>query len=187
MEAIGAASAIIQIAGFGLETSVKLVTFAGQLKTAPERVTSLAEDVSLNSSILKQLGELMRESLDEDRKSDDKFLQMKKKAPQIKQSIFNADGLEVTMKVANRCEALFKTLENSLMEASSQLRSNRSRLGAKIRLSRTERLKWPFLLPEIDRVQADLRDAKGTLMLMLQVVSLAYSRRMAGRYVAPFP
>lgn len=141
----------------------------------------------------------MKESLDQDRKSDDikqqqQLLQINKtndkkdknNIPSM-QSIFNADGLEVTMKVANRCEGLFKSLEASLAEASSQLKSNRSKLGAKIRLSKTERLKWPFLLPEIDRVQADLRDSKATLMLMLQIVSLAYSRRMAGKYVSHTP
>ena len=52
MEAIGAASDILAIAKTGVQCSVKLVTFAGQVKTALEQITMVAEDVSLNASIL---------------------------------------------------------------------------------------------------------------------------------------
>lgn len=51
--------------------------------------------------------------------------------------------------------------------------------GEKIELSTIERAKWPFLQPEINNLRAELRDAKTTLMLMLQVTSLALSKRMA--------
>ncbi|KAJ5593779.1 hypothetical protein N7537_010683 [Penicillium hordei] len=64
MEAIGAASAILAIATAGVQCSVKLVTFAGQVKTAPEQITMVAENVSLSASILQQLGELATENIE---------------------------------------------------------------------------------------------------------------------------
>ncbi|KAJ5193606.1 hypothetical protein N7449_009748 [Penicillium cf. viridicatum] len=42
--------------------------------------------------------------------------------------------------------------------------------------------KWPFLLPAMDTLRNEPRNVKGTLMLMLQVAMLAYSRRMMGEY-----
>ena len=35
----------------GIQCSVKLATFAGQVKTASEQITSIAEDISLSASI----------------------------------------------------------------------------------------------------------------------------------------
>ncbi|KAJ5371550.1 Glucose-methanol-choline oxidoreductase N-terminal [Penicillium concentricum] len=64
MEAIGAASAILAIATAGVQCSVKLMTFAGQVKTAPEQINMVAEEVSLNASILQQLGELAKENVE---------------------------------------------------------------------------------------------------------------------------
>ena len=48
-----------------------------------------------------------------------------------------------------------------------------------IKLSKAEKAKWPFLQPGFDGLRADMREAKGTLMWMLHVTSLALSKRMA--------
>lgn len=50
--------------------------------------------------------------------------------------------------------------------------------GEKFELSMLERVKWPFLQPNIDTLRVEMRDAKSTLMLMLQVASLALNKRM---------
>lgn len=56
--------------------------------------------------------------------------------------------------------------------------------GGKIELSAHERAKWPFLQPSIDSLRTDLRDAKSTLMLMLQVATLALSKRIANASIS---
>lgn len=43
----------------------------------------------------------------------------------------------------------------------------------KIKPSVVEKAKWPFLQPGLEALRTDLREAKGTLMLMLQVHLLA--------------
>ncbi|KAE8153080.1 hypothetical protein BDV25DRAFT_45298 [Aspergillus avenaceus] len=185
MEAIGAASAILAIATAGIQCSVKLVSFAGQVKTAPERITHIAEDVSQNASILQQLGDLMSEDLDIesiDGSGDglQSIMTLNQgdsygKANQDRHSVFNEAGLETTTKVATRCHEIFVSLNELLEEA--------GRTGSRPRkLSSMQKLKWPFLKPEIDTMREELKEAKGTLMLMLQLASLNLSRKMMDRY-----
>ncbi|KAB8229003.1 uncharacterized protein BDW43DRAFT_289561 [Aspergillus alliaceus] len=183
MEAIGSASAILAIATAGIQCTVKLVSFAGQVKTAPERITHIAEDVSQNASILQQLGDLMSEDLDAesiDGSGDGAqvtlaYKQSDEKAKQERQSVFSEAGLETTTKVASRCHEIFQSL-NKLLEEAGRMDSRSGKLRS------VQKLKWPFLKPEIDTMREELKEAKGTLMLMLQLASLAMSRKMMDRY-----
>lgn len=187
MEAVGAASAILAIATAGVQCSVKLVTFAGQVKTAAEQITMVAEEVSLNASILQQLGELAKEKVEnEPPASDDNGNNTTNntvesvhdaKTTVSKQSIFNATGLETVMTLAKKCEEIFELLNQSLRKTSKQLHA-KSGTSGKVKLRRTEMFKWPFLAPGMDTMRSELRNVKGTLMLMLQVAMLAYSRKM---------
>lgn len=164
MDGVSVAASIVGIATAGVQISIKLVTLATQISTASDRVSSIGNDISLTSGVLHQLGELMSQ-----RTTDDGI------------SIFSHGGLEGTRTSAAMCERIFHEVEREAKKASEQLRDcKQGRLtGGKIKLSRAEKAKWPFLQPGIDTLRADLRDAKGTLMLMLQVTSLALSKRMA--------
>ena len=162
MDGISIAASIISIATAGIQISIKLVTLSTQISSASERVTSIGNDISLTSGVLHQLGELMTQ-----------------KATGDGASIFSQGGLETTKTSANMCERIFREIENEFRRANAQLRGCRKSAGGQIRLSKSEKLKWPFLQPSIDILRADLREAKGTLMLMLQVTSLALSKKMA--------
>ncbi|KAL9026395.1 MAG: hypothetical protein Q9180_007492 [Flavoplaca navasiana] len=98
---------------------------------------------------------------------------------QDRTSIFSEGGLDTTKKSAAMCETIFQDVERAANEASKQLRGKGSFTGGKVRLSRSEKLKWPFLQPSMDTLRKDLQEAKGTLMLMLQVTQLAFSRKTA--------
>ena len=83
------------------------------------------------------------------------------------------------------CKVVFDQLDGIFCKASQQLRKvyKRDKSTAKslatppkIKLSRMERLKWPFLQPSIEPLQSALRDAKGTLTLILQVVHLRHAQ-----------
>ena len=162
MDGISIAASIISIATAGIQISIKLVTLSTQISSASERVSSIGNDVSLTSGVLHQLGELMTQ-----------------KATGDGVSIFSQGGLETTRTSANMCERIFREIENEFRRANAQLRGCRKSAGGQIKLSKSEQLKWPFLQPSIDILRADLREAKGTLMLMLQVTSLALSKKMA--------
>ena len=165
MDGVSIAASIVGIATAGVQVSIKLVTLATQVSTASDRISAIANDISLTSGALHQLGELMN------RRTADNGV-----------GILNQDGLETTRVSAAMCERVFQEIEKEVKRASEHLRrfkpSGGMMSGEKIELSPIEKAKWPFLQPNIDILRADLRDAKSTLMLMLQVATLALSKRM---------
>lgn len=162
MDGVSVAASVISIATAGIQISVRLITLSTQISSASERVSAVANDVSLTAGILHQLGELMTQKVTSDGVS-----------------IFSQGGLETTRTSAAICERIFQEVEKEFGRASTQLRGCKKVSGGRIKLSKSEKLKWPFLQPSIDLLRADLREAKGTLMLMLQVATLALSKKMA--------
>ncbi len=162
MDGISIASAIISIAAAGIQTSIKLMTLSAQVSSASERVSSIANDVSLTSGVLHQLGDLMNQKMTSDG---------------IR--VLNEGGLETTSTSAAMCERIFREIEQECGRASEQIRSCRKVTGGKVKLSKSEKFKWPFLQPSIEILRTVLREAKGTLMLMLQISTLALAKKMA--------
>ena len=164
MDGISVAASIIGIAEAGFQIATKLITLATQISTASDRVSSIGNDISLTSGVLRQLGELMNHN---QKTTDDGI------------SIFKEDGLELTRKSAAACERIFLEVRVEAMKASKQIRESKWLSVGKMKLSNAEKAKWPFLQPSIEILRGDLREAKGTLMLMLQLGSLALCKRMA--------
>ncbi len=162
MDGLSVAASIVGIATAGVQVSIKLATLATQISTASDQVTSISYDVSLTSGVLRQLGELLAQNI-----SGDGI------------SIFNQAGLETTRISAAMCERIFQKVEKEAKKASEQIGGAKRLNGNCIKLSRMEKAKWPFLQPGIAILRTDLREAKGTLMFMLQVASLALSKKMA--------
>ena len=165
MDGISAAASIIGIATAGVQISIKLITFSNQVGTAPSRIRLIGNDVSLTSGVLQQLGDLMHQQ-DKDENSSI--------------SIFSLGGLLTTQASATTCKSIFEQLEEALKKASRQIRESGAGLGTqKVALSKTERLRFPFLQPNLDSLRGELTDARGTLLLILQVTTLAYSKKLA--------
>ncbi|KAL8974685.1 MAG: hypothetical protein Q9197_001089 [Variospora fuerteventurae] len=161
MDGVSIAASLVGIGAAGCQIAIKLYTLATQISTASERVSSISNDVSLTSNVLQELGEFItRETANNDT------------------SIVSPSGLETTKRSAAICENIFKEIEQAVKDASQQIRTKNKFVG-KIKLSRSEKAKWPFLQPTIDSLRIDLREAKGTLALMLQLMHLALSRKMA--------
>ena len=168
MEAVGAAASILAIAGAGISISIKLITFADQVGTASKRIRAVGTDVSVTAGTLQQLGELME------------------KPPKSNSTgMFRPDQVENIKASSIECKVIFDQLKAILGKASQQLREvyKRDKSTAKshatppkIELSKIERMKWPFLQPSIEPLQSALRDAKGTLTLILQVVHLRHAQ-----------
>ena len=168
MEAVGAAASILAIAGAGISISIKLITFADQVGTAPKRIRAVGTDVSVTAGTLQQLGELM-----------------KKPPKRNSTGMFWPDQVRNIEASSIECKEIFDQLEAIFCKASQQIREiyKRDKSTAKshatppkIKLSKMERIKWPFLLPSIEPLQSALRDAKGTLTLILQVVHLRHAQ-----------
>ena len=162
MEAVGAAASILAIAGTGIQVSLKLIAFADQVGTAPQRIRDVGTDVSVTAGTLQELGELMR----------------KNTASKRLTGIFKPDQVQHIEISSTKCMHIFDELKEILGKASQQLRnayksaSKSNDTFSRIRLSRLERMKWPFLQPSIQSLRSALGDAKATLTLILQVVHL---------------
>ncbi|KAL8752394.1 MAG: hypothetical protein Q9199_005773 [Rusavskia elegans] len=161
MDGVSIAASLVGLGTAGCQIAIKLYTLASQISTASQRISSVSNDISLTSGVLKELGEFMT-----------------RETATGGTSIFSQSGLETTKTSAAICEGIFSEIEQAAKEASEQLRT-RDRIVGKIKLSKSEKAKWPFLQPSIESLRIDLREAKGTLMLMLQVMNLAVSQRMA--------
>ncbi|KAI4272951.1 MAG: hypothetical protein L6R38_006464 [Xanthoria sp. 2 TBL-2021] len=161
MDGVSIAASLVGLGTAGCQIAIKLYTLASQISTASQRISSVSNDISLTSGVLKELGEFMT-----------------RETATVGTSIFSQSGLETTKNSAAICEGIFSEIEQAAKEASEQLRT-RDRIVGKIKLSKSEKAKWPFLQPSIESLRIDLREAKGTLMLMLQVMNLAVSQRMA--------
>ena len=162
MEAVGAAASILAIAGTGIQVSLKLIAFADQIGTAPQRIRDVGTDVSVTAGTLQELGELMKRNTASKRLT----------------GIFNPDQVQHIEISSTKCKHIFEELKEILGKASQQLRnaykstSKSNDTFSRIRLSRLERMKWPFLQPSIQPLRSALGDAKATLTLILQVVHL---------------
>ncbi|KAL8723796.1 MAG: hypothetical protein Q9181_007192, partial [Wetmoreana brouardii] len=161
MDGVSTAASLIGIGTVGCQIAIKLYTLATQISTASQRVTSISNDVSLTSGVLQELGEFMTSE-----------------AAKNGTTIFSKSGLENTKHSAAMCESIFREIDQAARDASEQLRM-RDKIIGKIKLSKSEKAKWPFLQPSIENLRIDLREAKGTLMLMLQFMNLAVSQKMS--------
>ncbi|KAI4244620.1 MAG: hypothetical protein L6R42_010403, partial [Xanthoria sp. 1 TBL-2021] len=100
-------------------------------------------------------------------------------------TIFSETGLTSTQAAADACRSVFEALEEALRKASRQIRRRNVKPGEKIVLSKAESLKWPFLQPNFDALSQELSSSRATLMLILQVTTLAYQKRLAELQRAP--
>ena len=161
MDGVSIAASLLGIGAAGCQIAIKLYTLANQICTASDRISSMSNDISLTSSVLQQLGELLKQQTAHDGSG-----------------IFSQNALETTKTSAAVCENIFKTIEQAAKNASEQMRG-RTKIIGKIKLSKSEKAKWPFLQPSIEALRDDLKEAKGTLMLILQVNNMALSQKMA--------
>lgn len=191
MDVASSASAILAIATAGAQCAFKLISFASQIQTAPESISHVAEDVSITTNILQQLSDIIKEDLEEKKKvgySSDPHLAANSSTTssatlsEPPRSILNESALNIALNLAKGCSDIFRSLNLALQAASEQL-SARPRTMEKITLSLRERLKWPFLQPEIESMRKELASKKATLTLMLLVAMLAYSQKVITGYV----
>jgi len=155
------AGSVVGITAAGVQASVKLYALAEKVATASQRVTSIADDISSTCAILNQVRELIIPQPD---------------AQGTLKSVFNSVALNDISHALRRCRSSFTEIEVLLRRAFEQM-GKRPALRSKIELSRFEKAKWPFLQPQFDELRSDLRDAKGNLVLMIAVASLALAQR----------
>lgn len=144
-------STIAGIASAGTKLSVTLYTFSETISTDHRYIKSIAQDVSLISSLLTQL--------DEDLKADDQA------------SPYSTATLSTAKEAVKECEDVFNEIR-AVLEDAAELALQRSTKG-RLTLSPLERSKWAFAQPKMVLLMANLQKLKSTLVLVQSALNYA--------------
>lgn len=148
LEILGIAASVIQIADLGGKLSVKLFTFSRRIKNADKNIDSISQDIAATGAVLQQLGNEL--------KKDENLRLCSREAVSI------AEGL------VSDCNKIFSELNGALDGTST---------GNKLILGWKQRLKYPFLEPQIDLLRANLERLKSSILVILNVLIFAEQLR----------
>lgn len=151
IEIIGLAASVIQIAEVGGKLSVKLFTFTRKVKNANKSIDALSQDIAATGAVLKQLGETL---------SKDASLK-----------VCSQEALDTAKTLVEDTKKVFDGLEKLI--DGDEKSSNKFLKG----ISWKQRLKFPFLEPQIAQVQANLERLKSSLLVILNVLIFAEQLR----------
>jgi hypothetical protein len=109
-------ASVVSLAGAGLKLSTTLYTYSATAFRADKELRGIAENVSITSSVLDQLGRVREED---------------KKA-----RLCSDSALKTTEGVAKRCMSVFQELDTVLQKSLSKSRDGK--------FSAVQKMKWPF-------------------------------------------
>lgn len=151
IEIIGLAASVIQIAEVGGKLSVKLFTFTRKVKTANKSIDALSQDIAATGAVLKQLGETL---------SKDASLK-----------VCSQEAVNTAKTLVEDTKKVFTGLEKVI---DNEEKTNNKLLNG---ISFKKRLKFAFLEPQIEQVQANLERLKSSLLVILNVLIFAEQLR----------
>ena len=158
MAELGIIASVVQLADLGIRLSLRLYTFGETVASADKSIISISKDVSLTSSVLKELGQY----LEKDQES----------------RISSENAIQTANGIVKECLEVFNSMDKALTRSMSRLGLQEG--GKKVKTVATlERLKWPFLQPRMQLLRSNLERLKSTLLLMLNV--LIYARQVADK------
>ena len=152
MAELGAVASIIQVADAGLRLSTTLFTFAETVASADKAVSAISKDVSLTSSVLIELANILKIN----------------NGPRA----YSSTAVDSAIAVVRECSDVFQEIDNILIEKLPKLSSLRKDKASKATAA-LERFKWPYLQGKINLLQSNLDRLKSSLLVILQVISLA--------------
>ncbi|KAL8782249.1 MAG: hypothetical protein Q9213_005552 [Squamulea squamosa] len=158
MAEIGIIASVIQIADVGLRLSLRLYTFGETIASADETISSISKDISLTSSVLKELGCNLEK---------DKELQ-----------ICSETAIKTAEDIVQECLKVFLEIDATLEKTVASTRSDGEPMP-KWTTVVVRKLRWPFLQPKMQLLRSNLDKLKATLLLMLNVMT--YARQLTER------
>jgi hypothetical protein len=179
MDPLSVISGVVGVAGAGLQVALALAGFAQTVNTAGRSVKRLSDDIYSTCGALYGVAVPLCVTVSyASRNQIRNLLEPRKNSSGQEIVIFSAQGLQDLQSATQFCQAIFEEIQAALKRASKQLEGKRAVAG-KITLSVSEKAKWPFLQPEMDRLRSDLRDSKMSLQLMLSITTLANAQMLS--------
>jgi hypothetical protein len=167
MAEIGIVASILSIAEVGFKLSTSLYTFGITVASADRSVIAISKDVSLTSSVLKELGDILRH----DHEANTPNTRGSSAPKSHGRKIASANAIGTADQLVKECKTLFEEMDKVLVEKVPHLPAGEGAQTKKAVLM-LERLKWPRLQPKLQRVRGNLDRLKSTLLLMLHVITL---------------
>ncbi|KAK0512757.1 hypothetical protein JMJ35_004774 [Cladonia borealis] len=151
-------ASIVQIADTGYRLSLKLYTSGEAISSADRTIITISKDISLTSTVLKELGEILRRDQDE------------------KERICSENLVQTAGNTVKDCLDAFEELDKMILKNMPNLSQGHRATRATMAL---ERLKWPFIQPRIQLLRGSLDMLRANISLMLNV--LIYARHVSDR------
>lgn len=152
MAELGAVASILQVADVGLRLSATLFTFAETVASADKTVSAVSKDVSLTSSVLRELAKVLDKGHRDEAYSD--------------------DAIDSAVAIVKECSDVFVEIDRILIEKLPKLGSQRKEKASKMTIA-LERFRWPYMQPKMSLLQSSLERLKSSLLVILHVISLA--------------
>ena len=151
MAELALVASIIQVADIGFRISLRLYEFGETVASADRSILTISKDVSLTSSVLKELGRTFEED---------------------EGQIRSDNATETAKRVVKECSDVFEEMDKLLLKKTPHLKvgCTDKKVRAKMLL---ERLRWPKIKGKIELLNCSLDRMKSTLTLMLNVIIYA--------------
>ncbi|KAI9885461.1 MAG: Factor arrest protein 11 [Watsoniomyces obsoletus] len=154
MSGIGEASAIITVAGLGLNLSTALISYVADFKEAAPHISRVSDEVVATSDRLKELGELV--------------------AKNKEHRVFSQEGLERADKLATSCRSVLTEIRKTLQKVDITVDVESSSVtNSEIDISKFSKLAWPFVQKSLEVPRSELNRLKIDLLLLYQSAKLA--------------
>ena len=161
-------ASIVQIADTGYRLSLKLYTSGEAISSADRTVITISKDISLTSTVLKELGEILRRDQEE------------------KERICSENLIQTAGHTVKECLDAFEELDKMISKNMPNLSQGHRATRATMAL---EKLKWSFIQPRVQLLRGSLDMLRANISLMLNVLIYArhVSDRLVSRYIARYP
>ena len=154
-------ASIVQIADTGYRLSLKLYTSGEAISSADRTIITISKDISLTSTVLKELGEILRRDQEE------------------KERICSENLIQTAGNTVKECLDAFEELDKMILKNMPNLSQGHRATRATMAL---EKLKWPFIQPRVQLLRGSLDMLRANISLMLNV--LIYARHVSDRLVS---
>ena len=154
-------ASIVQIADTGYRLSLKLYTSGEAISSADRTIVTISKDISLTSTVLKELGEILRRDQEE------------------KERICSENLIQTAGNTVKECLDAFEELDKMILKNMPNLSQGHRATRATMAL---EKLKWPFIQPRVQLLRGSLDMLRANISLMLNV--LIYARHVSDRLVS---
>ena len=151
-------ASIVQVADVGIRLSLRLYAFGETVASADRSISAISCDVSLTSSVLKELGHILQED---------------------KARIYSNTAVKTAEAVVRECSRAFHEMDALLLKKVPQLQSTCMDKKSRATLM-LERLRWPAIKGKIEFLRSNLDRMKSTLTLMLNVI--IYAKQVSEKY-----